>query len=91
MRNEAHLTADLARNLEFHIGGTRVAPARRPPVGRAAGHVITDRRTMSVTILLTAQNIFNQRPPFDASERGLASALGDPRMSTYGITVSAAF
>lgn len=46
---------------------------------------------MSVTILLTAQNIFNQRPPFDASERGLASALGDPRMGTYGITVSAAF
>jgi outer membrane receptor protein involved in Fe transport len=54
-------------------------------------HMLEHGDAMSVTILLTAQNIFNERPPFDASERGLASALGDPRMGTYAITVSAAF
>lgn len=49
------------------------------------------RDAMTIMVLLTAQNIFNQRPPFDAGSRGLASMLADPRMGTYGITVSAVF
>jgi iron complex outermembrane receptor protein len=46
---------------------------------------------MSVVVLLTAQNLLNRRPPFDAGAASFSSVLGDARMGTYGVTVTAVF